>query len=179
MPGRQLFFQGEMSFLAEHVAYDMKHEKRMQRWRLWIFRNIVLLKSFYYFLRRQKISHKVKKFLQHKFWSNLISTLHMFMYKLYTDCNLRMKKGKMSQWNIKLKYCSDHVYFSYCNQHFQIIFFITFPYRLRDRLMVWEFICRTSNTDDIRLTTSSKKTPKANTHAIRIIPGLFDKVSRD
>lgn len=176
LPGRRLFFQGEMSF-AEHAAYDIKHEKGTWGWSLWIFKNTALPESFYHLFKREKISHKVKKFLQHKFWSDLISTLHMFMYKFYTDCNQRRKKGKISQWNIKLKTVLIMFILPTAKHIFKWLFFILCPYRVQNRLMAWGFICRMSNKDDTRSTTSSKKKNQCS-HATPLIPGLF-QVSRD
>lgn len=177
MPGRRLFFQGEMSFLAKRVAYDRKHEKGMQGWSLWIFRNIALLKSFYHLFKREKISHKVKKFLQHKFWSNLVSILHMFIHKFYTDCNLRMKKGKMSQWNIKLKNCSDHVYSAYCNEHSKIFFSSHVSLQSSEQGNA----LRVYMQNEQHRWHTLKPHPQKNqcSHAMPLVPGLFDKVSRD
>lgn len=112
MPGRRQFFQGEMSSCWVRTA-GYKTRARMVS----AFSDSATETLLTLFQEGEKTSHQVKKFLQHKFWSDIISISHVYTQVLFW--HPRMKKG---QWNIKLKTWSNPVYPVHCNEHFQVSF---------------------------------------------------------
>lgn len=155
MPGRRLLFQGEMS---PCWACSAGYKTRAQNARMVSeFSDTALQKLFQHLFKREITSHKVKEFLQHKFWSDLINISCVFIHVLFW--HPRMKND---QWNIKLKTWSDPIYPVSCNEHFQVFFPHIRACRVQNRLMVWEFICWMRNTDDTLLTTCLKEKIKIN-----------------
>lgn len=104
-------------------------------------------------------------------WSNKHLT-YIYIQVLYW-MQPETEKANTSLRNIKPKTCSDHVYSAYCNEHFQLSsFFNTCTYRVQNRLMVWEFLCRMSVTDSILSTTSSKKS------ALSCMPVILGRLTK-
>lgn len=114
MPGRRLFFQGEMSSCwACSAGYKTWAENARM---VSEFSDTAVQKLFQHLFKRETTPQKVKEF-QHKFWSDLINISCVSIHVLFW--HPRMKK---EQWNIKLKTWSDPVYPVYCNEHFQVFF---------------------------------------------------------